>query len=290
MSDRPRIPPQAAIWPAAPVPERATGFAPLDAAPFPDFAPGTVWLAGAGPGAPGLLTLLAYHAITHADVVVHDALVGEGIMALVPPAARRIHAGKRGGKPSAKQADITDTLIVHAREGARVLRLKGGDPFMFGRGGEEAGALRAAGIAFRIVPGVSAGLGGLAYAGIPATHRDINQAVTFLTGHDLSGTLPTAIDWDALARAAPVIVMYMAAKHLTSIAARLLAAGRPATDPVGVIANATLPDQQLVTLTLAEAATPRDLPTPAVIVVGAAVTVADSLGWFDAAASRGLMG
>lgn len=288
MSERPRTPANAAIW-TADAPER-TDFAALDTAPFPTFERGTVWLTGAGPGAPGLLTLLAYHAITHADVVVYDALVGEGIMAFVPPQARRIHAGKRGGKPSAKQADITDTLIEHAREGARVLRLKGGDPFMFGRGGEEAGALREAGVPFRIVPGVSAGLGGLAYAGLPATHRDVNQAVTFLTGHDLSGTLPTAIDWDAVAKAAPVIVMYMAAKHLPAIAARLLAAGRPPTDPVGVIASATLPDQQLVALTLADAAVPRPLPTPAVIVVGEAVTMADRLAWFDAAQSRGLMG
>ncbi|MEM6849357.1 MAG: uroporphyrinogen-III C-methyltransferase [Pseudomonadota bacterium] len=288
MSERPKTPARAAVWscdPAAP-----QTFASLDSAPFPEFARGTVWLTGAGPGAPGLLTLLAYHALTTADVVVHDSLVGDGIMALVPGATRRIHAGKRGGKPSAKQADITDTLIAHARAGVRVLRLKGGDPFMFGRGGEEAGALKAAGIPFRIVPGVSSGLGGLAYAGLPATHRDINQAVTFLTGHDLSGTLPTAIDWPAVARGSPVIVMYMAAKHLSAIAQNLLGAGRPADDPVAVIASATLPEQELMTLTLAEAVTPLALPTPAIIVVGAAVTMTDRLAWFDAARSHGLMG
>ncbi|WP_108662349.1 uroporphyrinogen-III C-methyltransferase [Acuticoccus kandeliae] len=265
-------------------------FADLDAAPFPVFAPGSVWLVGAGPGAPGLLTLMAYHALTHADLIVHDSLVGEAILGFARPGARLLHAGKRGGKPSASQADITETLIEAARAGDRVLRLKGGDPFMFGRGGEECQALAAAEIPFRIVPGISAGLGGLAYAGLPATHRDINQSVTFLTGHDLKGELPTAIDWPLLAKASPVLVMYMAAKHLTAIAARLLEAGRPPDEPVALIANATLPDQSLVRLTLAEAATPRPLPTPAIVVVGAAVTLADTISWFDAAESRGMMG
>ncbi|MEM8854150.1 MAG: uroporphyrinogen-III C-methyltransferase [Pseudomonadota bacterium] len=266
------------------------GFAALDGAPFPTFAPGTVWLAGAGPGAPGLLTLMAYHGLCHADSVVHDALVSDAIIAFARKDARLIHAGKRGGKPSATQADITLTLIREAREGRRVLRLKGGDPFMFGRGGEECQALREAGIAFRVVPGVSAGLGGLAYAGLPATHRDVNQSVTFLTGHDLTGELPTAIDWGRLAGACPVLVMYMAAKHLTAIAQKLMDGGRACDEPVAIIANATLPTQQVITTTLAGAATLTQVPTPAIVVVGQAVPLMDAVTWFDAAKSNGLMG
>lgn len=264
-------------------------FADLDAAPFPPFEPGTVWLAGAGPGAAGLLTLMAAHGLMQADVVVHDALVGPDVLSFAR-GARLVHAGKRGGKPSAVQADICDRLVAEARAGRRVLRLKGGDPFVFGRGGEECEALVRAGVRYRIVPGVSAGLGGLAYAGIPLTHRSTNQSVTFLTGHDLTGSLPTAIDWERIAAASPVLVMYMAAKHLGAIATRLLAAGRAGDEPVAVIASATLPQQTVVPLTLAEAAVPRDLPTPAIIVVGAVVPYADRLSWFDAARSAGLMG
>ena len=285
MSDRRQVPPQTVRWTDQP----RTRFADLDDAPFPAFDPGTVWLAGAGPGAPGLLTLMAAHALMTADVVVHDALVHETVLGFAR-GARWIHAGKRGGKPSAVQADISDRLVAEAKAGHRVLRLKGGDPFMFGRGGEECEALQAAGIPFRIVPGVSAGLGGLAYAGIAATHRETNQSVTFLTGHDLTGDLPTAIDWAGLARAAPVLVMYMAAKHLSTIAHRLLEAERDPAEPVAVIAEATLPTQTMLTFTLAEAAEPRVLPTPAVIVVGQNVTLRDRLAWFDAAQSRGLMG
>lgn len=287
MSARGTVPPRAARWSDTSAPRR---FADLDGAAFPVFAPGTVWLVGAGPGAPGLLTLLAYHALAHADVVVHDALVGTGVLDFARAGARLVHAGKRGGKPSAAQSDITETLIGAAREGARVLRLKGGDPFMFGRGGEEAQALAAAGIPFRIVPGVSSGLGGLAYAGLPVTHRDVNQCVTFLTGHDLTGALPHAIDWETVARASPVLVLYMAARHLPAIAGKLLAAGRAPDEAVAVVANATLPEQEVVRLTLAEAAEPRELPTPAVVVLGRSVVLSDALAWWDAAASRGLLG
>lgn len=286
MSDRQSVPPRAAKWTSE---GERSRFADLDGAPFPPFEPGTVWLAGAGPGAAGLLTLLAAHAMMQADVVIHDALVGPDILAFAR-GARLVHAGKRGGKPSAVQADICDRLVAEARAGHKVLRLKGGDPFMFGRGGEECEALTAAAIPFRIVPGVSAGLGGLAYAGIPVTHRSANQSVTFLTGHDLTGAMPAAIDWERVSAASPVLVMYMAAKHLAPIAARLLAAGRPETEPVAVIANATLPTQALVRLTLGEALSERELPTPAIIVVGAVVPFADRFAWFDAAASAGLLG
>jgi len=287
MSDRNDVPARAARWADAAAPRR---FADLDGAAFPAFAPGTVWLVGAGPGAPRLLTLLAYHALAHADVVIHDSLVANGVLEFVRSGARLVHAGKRGGKPSAAQADITETLIDAAQGGERVLRLKGGDPFMFGRGGEECQALAAAGVPFRVVPGVSAGLGGLAYAGLPVTHRDVNQSVTFLTGHDLTGALPNAIDWATVARASPVLVMYMAARHLPGIAGKLLAAGRGADEPVAVVASATLPEQEVVRLTLLEAARPRELPTPAVVVVGRSVSLSQTLAWWDAAASRGLLG
>ena len=165
----------------------------MDSLPFdlPTLEPGWVWLAGAGPGDPGLLTLTALGGLRSADVVVYDALVGEQVLALARPGVALEYAGKRGGKPSPKQADISRRLIQHAREGRRVLRLKGGDPFVFGRGGEEALALVEAGVPFRIVPGISSGIGGLAYAGIPVTHRETNSAVTFLTGHNVTGEVQT---------------------------------------------------------------------------------------------------
>src|SRR3954470_20397350 len=195
---------------------------------LPEFATGSVWLVGAGPGDPGLLTALALHALDRADSIVYDALVDPRVLALARPGASLEFAGKRGGRPSPRQPDITARLIALARSGRRVLRLKGGDPCIFGRGGEEALALAEARVPFRIVPGISAGIGGLAYAGIPVTHRDINSAVTFVTGHDSDGTVPSTVDWAALARGSPVIVVYMGLQHLDGIAARLIAAGRSA--------------------------------------------------------------
>ncbi|SFZ84300.1 uroporphyrin-III C-methyltransferase [Devosia enhydra] len=258
---------------------------------FPEFRPGTVWLVGAGPGAPGLLTLLALHGLQQADVVVHDALVSDAVLGFANPSAEHIHAGKRGGKPSAVQADITRTLIALAQSGKRVLRLKGGDPFVFGRGAEEALGLAAHNIDFRIVPGISAGIGGLAYAGIPVTHRDFNQSVTFLTGHDLSGDLPLAIDWAGLAKAAPVIVMYMAVKHLPDIAARLLAAGRAPDEAVAVVMEATLPTQRVISGTLGDvAALMPQIAPPALIVLGPASSLRPVLDWYDTAARENRYG
>src|SRR5512133_779336 len=192
----------------------------------PVLAPGHVWLAGAGPGDPGLLTLDALAGLSQADVVVHDALVDVRVLALARPQARLEFAGKRGGKPSADQADISTRLVELARAGNRVLRLKGGDPCVFGRGGEEALALAAAGVPFRIVPGVTAGLAAPAYAGIPATHRMRARSVAFVTGHAARGAEPRAIDWPALARGAETLVLYMGLQHLPEIADELLAAGR----------------------------------------------------------------
>lgn len=253
-------------------------FATLDQLDFPPFEPGTVWLVGAGPGAPGLLSLLGYHALGQADVIVYDALVSPQLLKLANPAAEQIYAGKRGGKPSEKQADISLRLVELAKAGKRVLRLKGGDPFMFGRGAEEVNALLARNIPFRVVPGITAGIGGLAYAGIPATSRDTNHAVIFLTGHDETGGIPAAVDWAAVANAAPVIVMYMAVKHLGSIAEKLMAAGRPAADPVTVVIDASLPGQRVVRGRLGGIAEIESLlAAPAIVVLG---PVRDDLDWY----------
>jgi len=258
---------------------------------LPRFEPGSVWLAGAGPGDPGLLTILALHSLRHADAIVYDALVSTDILNLAASGTLLEFAGKRGGKPSAKQPDISRRLIQLAREGRRVLRLKGGDPFIFGRGGEEALALVAAGIPFRLVPGVSAGIGGLAYAGIPITHRDISSAVTFVTGHDATGLVPDSVDWEALARGAPVIVVYMALKHIATIAARLIAAGRSPDEPVAVVSRATTPQQRVLETTLAGAAADvaaNGIEPPAVVAIGQVVRLRAGLDWLGALSGRAL--
>jgi uroporphyrin-III C-methyltransferase len=257
---------------------------------LPDLARGSVWLVGAGPGDPGLLSLLALHALRQADAVVYDALVDRRVLALARADAELDYAGKRGGRPSPQQPDITLRLIKLARAGKRVLRLKGGDPFVFGRGGEEALALAAAGIPFRIVPGITAGIGGLAYAGIPTTHRDTNSAVAFVTGHASDGEVPDGLDWDALARV-PVLVLYMALKHLDAIARRLMAAGKPGDEPVAIVIKAATPEQQVVETTLARAAADAEahrLDPPAVIAVGPVVRLRAGLDWIGAAQGRRL--
>ncbi|ARM88822.1 uroporphyrinogen-III C-methyltransferase [Rhizobium sp. CIAT894] len=258
---------------------------------LPALEPGSVWLVGAGPGDPGLLTLLAAKGLAEADVIVHDALVNEDCLKLAHPGAELEYAGKRGGKPSAKQRDISLRLVELARAGKRVLRLKGGDPFVFGRGGEEALTLVEHNIPFRIVPGITAGIGGLAYAGIPVTHRDINHAVTFLTGHDSSGIVPDRINWEAIGQGSPVIVMYMAMKHIAEISARLIAAGRPPSEPVAFVCNAATGRQKVLETTLGEA--PAAVATsgfepPAVVVVGEVVRLRASLDWLGALAGRRL--
>ncbi len=255
---------------------------PLPGHDWPEFLPGWVWLVGAGPGDPGLLTLHGLNALAQADIVVYDALVDARILAFARPGAAVEYAGKRGGKPSPKQRDISLRLVELARAGQRVLRLKGGDPFVFGRGGEEAQTLVAAGVPIRIVPGISAGIGGLAYAGIPVTHRDVNQAVTFVTGHDQSGDAPGAIDWPALARSSPVIVAYMAMKTLPKITAALIAGGRPPSEPVAIVCDATLPSQRVLETTLARAAedaTLLGLEPPALVCFGRVVAMRQVLDW-----------
>ncbi len=255
----------------------------------PNVEPGWVWLVGTGPGDPGLLTLDAYQAMQQADAVVYDALVGNDVLKLVGAGAVLEYAGKRGGKPSPEQPSISRRLIQLARQGQRVVRLKGGDPFVFGRGGEEALALVAAGIRFRIVPGISAGIGGLAYAGIPVTHRDTNSAVTFVTGHASSGEVPDNIDWPSLARGAPVIVIYMALKHMATIAERLIDGGRAPGEPVAIVSQATTAGQRVLETTLAAAATDaaaHGIAPPAIVVVGEVVGLRAGLDWLGALSGR----
>ena len=253
---------------------------------WPTFDPGWVWLCGAGPGDPGLMTLHAVNALRQADVVVYDALVSEDCLAWAPR-AEHIYAGKRGGKPSPQQRDISLRLVSLAQDGRRVLRLKGGDPFVFGRGGEEAQTLVQHGVPVRIIPGISAGIGGLAYAGIPVTHRDVNQSVTFVTGHDQSGETPTSLDWGAISRGSQVLVIYMGMKHVGQIAGALLAAGRPASEPVAVVTDATTPRQRVLETTLgtleADLAA-SGLTPPAIICIGRAVMMRQVLDWQSMAA------
>ena len=256
----------------------------MDSLPFslPAMEPGHVWLVGAGPGDPGLLSLLAWQALRQAEVVVYDALVDQRVLDLANPAATREYAGKRGGKPSARQPDISQRLIELARQGRRVLRLKGGDPFVFGRGAEEALALVEAGVTFRVVPGITSGIGGLAYAGIPATSRETNSAISFITGHDASGDVPDSLDWPSLAKAVPVLVFYMALKHLDRIAGQLIAAGRSPDEPVAVVSRASTPAQKVITATLGEiAAVARReaIEPPALVVVGKVVDLRPRLAW-----------
>ncbi|MBI2253075.1 MAG: uroporphyrinogen-III C-methyltransferase [Proteobacteria bacterium] len=260
-------------------------------ATLPDIEAGWVWLTGAGPGDPGLLTMLAVKGLGSADVIVYDALVDKSILDLARPGAVLEYAGKRGGKPSAKQPDISLRLVQLAREGKRVLRLKGGDPFVFGRGGEEALTLVENGIPFRIVPGISAGIGGLAYAGIPVTHRDSNSAVAFVTGHDATGEVPDSVDWAALAKGAPVIVLYMALKHIERIAERLIAGGRDPNAAVAVIAKATTPEQRVLETTLSRAAADvaqAGIEPPAMVVVGEVVKLRAAMDWLGAIGGRKL--
>lgn len=248
---------------------------------WPDLLPGWVWLCGAGPGDPGLLTLHAVNALRQADVVVYDALVEESILDWAPK-AEHIYAGKRGGKPSAKQRDISLRLVDLAKAGKRVLRLKGGDPFVFGRGGEEAQTLVQHGVPIRIIPGISAGIGGLAYAGIPVTHRDVNQSVTFVTGHDQSGQAPTSLNWRAIAEGSQVIVIYMGMKHAQRIADALMDAGRDADEPCAVVCSATTGDQTVLETTLSQLATDIEasgMTPPAILCIGRSVLMRHALDW-----------
>jgi uroporphyrin-III C-methyltransferase len=248
---------------------------------FPEFAPGSVWLVGAGPGDPGLLTLHAAHALACADVILLDALVAPEILALAGQAAVVEPVGKRAGRPRPAQLRINQRLIELARAGRRVLRLKGGDPFVFGRGGEEALALAAAGVPFRVVPGITAGIGGLAYAGIPLTHRMLSPSAVLITGHRAGSGAARGVDWAALGQGAHTIVLYMGLGHLGEIADALIAAGRDPDEPVALLSEATTARQRCLRTTLADAAAAAAViepGAPSLIVIGPVVDVGELLG------------
>ena len=247
---------------------------------------GVVWLVGAGPGDPELLTLKALRLLETADVVVHDRLTPQPILDLARPGARVIDVGKRKARHTLPQDDINQLLVALAREGLTVVRLKGGDPFMFGRGGEELLALRAAGIEAHVVPGVTAALAAAADAGAPLTHRGLAQSVTFVTGHAAKDQEPD-LDWPALARANQTVVVYMGLSTApVTIAARLLAAGRSGSTPVVVVENASLPEERrIVTKLAALADAVLGLDGPALLVIGETAALA-ALQTPDAEISR----
>jgi len=247
---------------------------------------GAVYLVGAGPGNPDLLTLRAAKLIGEADVVVYDRLVGSGILGLARRGAQRIFVGKARAKHTLPQHEINALLVRLALEGRRVVRLKGGDPFIFGRGGEEIEALVAHGIRFEVVPGITAASGIAAYAGIPLTHRDHAHAVTFVTGHLKDGTMN--LDWPALARPGQTVVVYMGLLGLPILARELIAHGLPASTPAAVIQQGTTANQRVVTGTLADLpgrAFDARLEPPTLIVVGDVVKLQSTFAWFDPAAA-----
>lgn len=237
---------------------------------------GEVALVGAGPGDASLLTLAAAKLISDCDVIVFDALVSDAVMAMADPKAEKIPAGKRGGRASASQSDICELLVQLSEEGKRVVRLKGGDPFVFGRGGEEIRALSAAGVLFRVIPGITSGVAAPAMAGIPVTDRAVNGTLAFLTGHEASDE--SRMDWKALVEAFPVLVFYMGARNLSKIAGRLLDAGLSGTTPVGVIYSASLPNESYSQGTLDEAKSGSlQAKSPSIVIVGD--VVADRTAW-----------
>jgi uroporphyrin-III C-methyltransferase len=260
---------------------------------------GRVYLVGAGPGDPELLTLRAARLLAQARVVVYDNLVSADVMDLVAPDAQRIYAGKQRERHSMPQESINALLVRLAREGHDVVRLKGGDPFIFGRGGEEMQALAQAGVTVEVVPGITAACGVSCYAGIPLTHRDHAQACVFVTGHlQAPGGAPAAdadgtpgLDWEALARPRQTVVIYMGLGALNEICTQLMAHGLPAGMPAAVVEKGTTLDQRVVTGTLSDLASrvaASGLESPCLIIVGEVVRLRESLAWYGPA--RGLVG
>jgi uroporphyrinogen III methyltransferase/synthase len=246
---------------------------------------GRVHLVGAGPGDPGLLTARALELIARADVILYDRLIPPGALDGARSDAELIYVGKEGGGPSMGQEEIERLLAEHAGAGAEVVRLKGGDPFIFGRGGEEALTLRAAGIAFEVVPGVTSGVAAPAYAGIPVTQRGAASAVALVTGHEDPDKPESAIDWPALAAFPGTLVFYMGVRQLPRIVQQLRAAGRPAAEPVAIVQSGTLPGQRAVlgTLeTIVEKADAAQIRPPSITVVGPVAALRDELAWFEA--------
>ncbi len=246
--------------------------------------PGTVYLVGAGPGDPGLMTARSLELIAAADIVFYDRLIPPGALDGARPDAELVYVGKQPGVPSVPQGEIGERLIDAARAGKSVVRLKGGDPFVFGRGGEEGEALREAGVEFEVVPGVTAGVAATAYAGIPVTHRDDASAVAFVTGHEDPEKDETALDWEALAAFPGTLVFYMGVKRLAENAAALIEAGRDPDEPAAAVERGTMVGQRTVTATLgtiAAAVEREGVGAPALIVVGAVVGRREALAWLE---------
>ena len=246
--------------------------------------PGVAYLVGAGPGDPGLMTRRSLELIATADVILHDRLIPDGALDGSKPDAELVYVGKQPGVPAVEQTEIEALMVEHAGAGRSVVRLKGGDPFVFGRGGEEAEALAAAGIEFEVVPGVTAGVAAPAYAGIPVTHRDEASAVAFITGHEDPMKGETAIDWDALARFPGTLVFYMGVKNLPLIAERLVLAGRPASEPAAAIGRGTQPGQRAVVSTLGAlpaAVAEVGIAAPAILLFGPVAARRETLAWFE---------
>jgi uroporphyrinogen III methyltransferase/synthase len=244
----------------------------------------TVYLVGAGSGDPGLLTARALELIASAEVIVYDRLIPDSALDGARADARLLYAGKEGGGLSMPQAEIEGLLLEHGAAGTSVVRLKGGDPFVFGRGGEEAEALRAAGIPFEVVPGVTAGVAAAAYAGIPVTHRDLASAVAFLTGHEDPAKPESALDWQALASFPGTLVVYMGVRQLGAIAQRLLEGGRAADEPAALVQRGTFPDQRAVVATLASivaVAEAEGIKAPAIAIFGPVAALGERLAWFE---------
>ena len=243
---------------------------------------GKVWLVGAGPGSADLLTVKALKLLQKADVVLHDSLVSDEVLEQVRRDARLIPVGKRANRPSVKQETINSLLIEHARKGQRVVRLKGGDPFIFGRGGEELQALRAANIDFEAVPGITAAAGCAAYAGIPLTHRDHSQSLTFLTAHGKASV--DRLNWRSLAREQQTLVVYMGLMRNQILANNLIRHGRAPSTPCAIIENGARPEQRVVLGSLAqlpEMVEQRQLKSPALIVIGEVARLAEELSWYQ---------
>jgi uroporphyrin-III C-methyltransferase len=245
---------------------------------------GIVYLVGAGPGDPELLTLKARRLLGEADAVVYDHLVSPKTLAEARPGSELVFAGKKGGSFGCRQEDIDSLLIRLAGEGKIVVRLKGGDPLVFGRGGEEAAALAASGIPFEIVPGITAALGAAAYSGIPLTHRARSSAIVFLTGHEDPGKPGSPIQWEDYARLGATLCIYMGVRNLPAIVERLQAGGLPAATPAAIIQDATTGRHRVLVATvgtLANRARDEAVESPALVVIGEVVGLAENLAWFE---------
>ena len=249
-----------------------------------NFYRGSVWIVGAGPGDPGLLSLLAYKSIKKADVIFYDALLNEQILSLAKSSSQIIYVGKRGNKKSINQLEINKLLINEAKKNKRVLRLKGGDPFIFGRGGEEALSLKLNKIPYKIVPGATAGIAGLAYAGIPATHRDFNTSITFISAYGAGGEKPETVDWTSFTKTSQLIVIYMGLKRINWVCSELIKRGRDKYENIAIISNATRKNQKILISTLENYSKNFDkniIDSPALLVIGKNVLLSPILNWYS---------